>query len=564
MRRLLTGVAVGLVVGGGLAALFWWLRLGELRPWAAAVGVLGGGLGLALGWRRRWTDEDVALYLDARLEGHEAISTALELSDDSSEPARAVVLDRAQALLAGGAPRAARPRVLRRLHAVALIGAGGVLAASLAPLPPEPPPPAAPPGAEIVQDANLAGLEKIIALEKLEAVDAEQRARLDAIAREAKQLRADLAKGLEKREALARIAKLEDEIAKERTRFGDQANRAGLAAAIRKLEAHTAAKDAAEALGEGDLTEFDREMQKLASQAEAEARDAAKEALKDAAKAARERGAQELAEMLERELKQFERQEAEAEALRELGKQLEGKLSDQARRDLEEFGATGDPEAQRRLAEALEEALDGLTEEERQRLAERLQEKLEADAVSPLTREQLEELAKKLESEAGRKELEEMLKDLARQQPSADAERQQGLDDAERGGAEAQRRLGLVPLPQRGGAQPGGERQPGAKGDRGDQDGAGGPGEGGGEGEHGGKTERTEGDKLRAKADVALDPSVPLKSGTLGRAPGGKGDTANQQGTGVLGEVGDAEMEAVERSDVPEEYREQVGRYFQP
>jgi len=343
-------------------------------------------------------------------------------------------------------------------------------------------------------------------------------------------------------------------------RFDNRENRPGLAAAIRKLQSDPRLKQAAEALGNGDLTQFDSEMQKLANQAEQDARDAAKEALEEAAKAARERGAQELAELLERERQQFERQEAQSEALRELARQLEGHLSEEARRDLEEFGKSGDPEAQRRLAEALDEALNDLNEAERKRLAENLKKQLDDANIDPLTKEQLEQLEKQLDNPGGREELKQMLKDLANRDPSADAQRQQGLDDAERGGADAQKKLGLVPIPQQGGSASQGNQ--GDSSNQGDQEG--GPGEGGGEGEHDGKTDRVDSDPLRAKANTKLDPSVPLRSSTLGRAPGAAGDIANQKGTGALGEVGDAEMDAVERSEVPEEYREQVGRYFQP
>jgi hypothetical protein len=332
----------------------------------------------------------------------------------------------------------------------------------------------------VVQRAELAGLEKIIGLEKLEARDADQKKRLDAIAEEAKRLRADLRRGLEKREAQARIARLRDQIAAERSRFGNQENRSGLAAAIRKLQSHPQLKDAADALGDGDLTEFDREMQKLANQAESESRDAAKEALEEAAKAARERGAQELADTLDRQLERFERQQAQAEALRELAKQLEGKLDEQSRRDLEEFGATGDPEAQRRLAEALEEALDELSEEERQRLAERLGERLEDGTAEPLTEQQLEALEKQLRNEAGREQLKQMLEDLANRDPSEDARRPQGLDDAERGGAQAQRELGLAPLPQPGTAPSDPTTPPSQEGDTSQDHPGGEPGEDGG------------------------------------------------------------------------------------
>ena len=55
-----------------------------------------------------------------------------------------------------------------------------------------------------------------------------------------------------------------------------------------------------------------------------------------------------------------------------------------------------------------------------------------------------------------------------------------------------------------------------------------------------------------------------MHAATLGRAPARAGETANQLGTGTLGQVGPSEVGAVEGADIPEEYREQVGRYFEP
>jgi hypothetical protein len=46
--------------------------------------------------------------------------------------------------------------------------------------------------------------------------------------------------------------------------------------------------------------------------------------------------------------------------------------------------------------------------------------------------------------------------------------------------------------------------------------------------------------------------------------PGKAGGTANTRGTGDLRVVGPSEVDGVERSDVPEEYREHVRQYFQP
>jgi len=567
-RGVLAGLGIGLGVGAAVTGLLFFMRQGELRPFALALGALGALGGALFAFRRRFSDGDVALYLDARLDSREAIATAVELeraAPDVDQPARELVLSDAALALEQGDPKLARPHVLRAWHSIAPLGAGAVVWLSLLPLPAAPSGPPAAPGAETVQLSRVEGLDPIVALEKLAARDPAQQERLKRIAEEAKKLRAELAKGIEKRDAQAKVAKLRDEIAAERLSLGNDKNRAGLEAALAKLRAAPQTKDAAKALGNGDLVEFDREMQKLASKVEQEHRDSAKKALEEAAKAARERGAEDVARTLEEEQKLFKKREAGAQALRELGEALKGKLSEQAQKDLEEFGQSGSPEAQKRLSEALSDALGKLSDEEKKKLAEKLKQGLERqEGASPLSKEQIEELARKLSSPEGKKELEEQLKELAKQDPSSEAERQKKLDEADRGGAQAQRNLGALPIPTEspGGSGKGGDK----KGPSGKQNGSGGPGskKDEGQGSHEGSTNPVPGNELRAKADPRLLPGAPLQGSSLGRAPGRAGETANQRGTGVLGKVGPTEVGGVERSEVPEEYREQVGRYFQP
>lgn len=578
-RSLLSGLAIGLALAAAVAAALWWQRLGALRPLSAALGLVGVLVAVLVAARRRLSDADVALYLDARLDSKEAISTALELgaASEAADEARAVVLGDATSALDKGDKKRARPRVLAWVHALAPVGAGAVVYLSLIPLPPAPAAPPPPPGSSLVQIANLQGLDKIEQLEKLDARDAEQRERLKQIAEEAKRLREQLAKGMEKREAQAKIAKLRDDVAAERLKLGDQKNRAGLEAAVGKLADNKATKDAAKALGDGDLVEFDKQMQALANKAEKEDREAAKQALKEAEKAAREKGAKELAKALEEQQKLFEKREAKAEALRELAKGLKGKLSEEALKDLEEFGQSGSPEAQKRLAESLEKALQGMSEDERKRLAERLQKQMEQQpgGANPMTKDQIDDLAKRLASPEGQKQLEEQLKELAKPDPSQEGQREQGLGDAERGGAEAERGLGgMLPVPMQGDGQPGpgdkgdkgnaGNAQKGNQGDKGDGDGGPGSKKDFGTGDHKGNTAKLDSKGLRAKAGAKINPGAPMQGSTLGRAPSRPGETANQAGTGALGQAGPSELGGVEGSEVPEEYREQVGRYFQP
>ena len=70
-RRALRGVLSGATFGAALAAALslaaFELGFGELRWYAGVAALLGAALGWAHGRRRRWSDGEVALFLDARL-----------------------------------------------------------------------------------------------------------------------------------------------------------------------------------------------------------------------------------------------------------------------------------------------------------------------------------------------------------------------------------------------------------------------------------------------------------------------------------------------------------------
>ncbi|HTQ05921.1 MAG TPA: hypothetical protein VMI54_18800 [Polyangiaceae bacterium] len=561
------GAAFGAAMGGALAGLFWWLRLGTLRAPVFGGAVLAGALvGLFAARKRRWSNSDVALYLDAKLGTGEVITTAVE---GGETPARANV--REQATLALAEPKSGRtlPRVLTRWHGLLPLGSAAAVWLSVIPLPPAPAPPALAPGAEHVKKQDLAGLERIEALAELGGANPAQEERLKRLAAEAKKLREDIARGVEKRDALARIAKLRDDIAAEQLRFGDAENRAGLDAAVNELMQKELTQRAARALGDGDLTAFDAEMQRLATLTEKRDRDIAKQALEDAAKAARDKGAKGLAGALERQKAAMERAESKLDALKELAGRLGNGLDREGKEALGELERSGSPEAQKKLAEALDRALKNLSEDERKKLAENLRRELErsGDGGNPMTKKDLEDLARRLDQKGSDRELEEELRDLARRDQSDDARRQQGLGDADRGGAEAQRGLGAMPMPV-GGAGSGKDKPSGPQQEQAE---ASGPGQSGtgtghdeGTGTHDGKSAPLDVKELRSKADGQLLPGAPMHAATLGRAPARAGETANQLGTGTLGQVGPQEVGAVEGADIPEEYREQVGRYFEP
>jgi hypothetical protein len=167
---------------------------------------------------------------------------------------------------------------------------------------------------------------------------------------------------------------------------------------------------------------------------------------------------------------------------------------------------------------------------------------------------------------------------------SEESERQKALEDAQRGAGEAEGQLGggamPVPIAGEGPGKPGGKSGQGS-GDKGD--GKGGPGksakggkdgkgedatpghsDGGGPGDHDGQTGVVDGQGVKARANAKINKGKPMPGMVMGRTAGRAGETANTQGSGALGVVAPDEVGGIERSDVPEEYREQVGRYFQP
>jgi hypothetical protein len=565
----LGGASVGLSLGVGLAAAAWWLRLDAARPFGAALGLIGALAAVALSRRRRWGDSQVALFLDRKLDSAEAITTAVEIVPRADatdrEPARAAharILRHATVALTAAGGAALGPRVARAWHLSAPVALGAVVALSLIALPPPPPAPAPPPGSDVVTLDELPELDDAVALGSLESDDPEERERLRDIAARAEALRERLRAGMERRAAQAELAKLREDVAAERQRMGSGRERRGLEAALAKLGASAELADAQRALGDRDLTRFDREMERLATLLEERDRKTAEKSLEEAAKAAREQGAEKVARSLEEQKRLLGERAKRSAKMRELARAFGEGLGDEARRRLEALERSGSAEDAQRLADALGEALEGLNDEEQKRLAERLRAMAEQDrgeGDSPGA-EALEELERELATPEGRRALAERLRRMA-QDPmtSRDAERDGRLGDAERGLGEAERRLGgAVPAPG-GGGKPGpggnGEQRGGGATDR---------GRGGGPGKHGGQTPALSGSALRARADAPLNPAAGNPGSSPGRAPGRAGETANRRGTGALGSAAPDEVSGVDRSDVPREYRDQVGRYFEP
>ncbi|HVY45011.1 MAG TPA: hypothetical protein VHB21_03990, partial [Minicystis sp.] len=525
--------------------------------------------GLAVARRRRFSDGDVALYLDARLGSEEAIATALTLDVAGPTPARDVVIEHAEKALAAATPKQVRPRFLHAAHAAIPIAAAGIAYLSMRPLPAAPAAPPPPPGAERVKLSDVRGLEKIEQLGALDGRDEAQKKRLEKLAADAKKLREKLKDGMEKREALAEIGRLKDGITAERMSLGDGEERAGLEAAASKLGENPSLKKAEKALGDHDVTTFDQEMERLANRLEKEDREKAKKTLEEAAEAAKKNGAKGVADELERQKELLDQRGKKADALKELAKELGDGLSDEGKQALRDFERHGARKDEKKLEKHLEDALEKLSPEERKRLAENMKKKIASmgdDAVGPgPSKEQMKEMLRQLETDEGQKQLEDELRKMAEDDES---KREEKLDDAQEGAGETEGQIGgaPIPIPMQADGSGKGESGKGAKGDAGDK-GNGSPGhsdDAPSHVDHEGMTGVVEGGDVKSRANARMNKGKALPGIVMGRTAARPGETANVQGTGALGQVAPTEVGGVERSDVPEEYREQVGRYFQP
>ena len=86
-----------------------------------------------------------------------------------------------------------------------------------------------------------------------------------------------------------------------------------------------------------------------------------------------------------------------------------------------------------------------------------------------------------------------------------------------------------------------------------------------GTGSHSGHTNEVDTDgtlRSRARGPVNRAPGMP--GAAAGWSLGNANGTANVRGTGALGAAGPGEIDGVDHSDVPKEYRDQVKQYFQP
>jgi hypothetical protein len=600
-RHALTGAAIGLAIAILPAGVAWKTRHGSLRPFAPAIGVVGACVGLAFARRRRWSDTDVALYLDERLATEEAITTAVELRNESEldDPARAVVVGSAATALADGEAKKARPKLVRPIHLLVPVAAAALVYIARAPIPPAAAAPP-PPGGANVQLSNVEGLKRVILLGQASARDEDQKKRLDELAKDADKLKQDLEKGVPKREAQDRIAHLRDQIAAERLSLGAGQERAGMEAAQQKLQQTDMTKDAAKALGDHDLEQLDKDMEKLANEREKSDRELAKKSLQDAADAAKQSGAPNVGKALEDQKNHMESRGNRADLLHELQKGLEGSglESPDLKQQADSLDKSGSDKDAKKLSDAMGKALEKLTPEERKRLAEKLKEEASKKGVAPGDAQSMKDLADDLASPEGEKELEKRLKDLANQDDESDeAKRQKELDDAQNGAGGTEGDIGKqqpgdpgsdgtpgggapgdgppagqggqasgggqIPIPMPGNGS--GNGAPGAGGSSGSGAGGSGGGHDTGAGNHGGSTAPVpNANTLKSRARGPINKAQAMPGTQTGFVAGRAGGTAKTQGTAGIQSAGPSQVDGIDQSDVPQEYRDQVKQYFQP
>lgn len=595
LRAALGGLSVGLALAVPITTVAWATRHTLWIAPPLALGVLGALVALLVARLHRWTDHDVALLLDARLGTPETLSTALTLSDEAPRAARDAILAQARHALQRVGPEVL-PRVLRRAHLVVPVSLA-VTVTCLVASPPGTPaatPPAPRPVARVVQFESVPGLMTIERLRALDARDPAQRQRLEALAEQARRLREQLRQGMDPQAARQALSALRETIAREQRSFGNGNEQRGLEQAVRQL-ADNGFETASEALAQRDLETLDRALERVANAREAADRARARRALQQAAQAAEEAGAPGVAEALREEENLLHRREQRNSLLRRLAQQL-GR-DESVRRAAEHLDRYRSDESARDLASTLERALSQLSREERDRLTQRMREAArhaQRDSrAGNMGDERGSRRGGEREETPSADEIARMLREMANspqgegqegdsdggQQSQGGAsgagiplpvmtpgggagarQTQRALDRAMDGARQAGQQTGLG-----GNSQGRGQNGQSGNGSGANGQGGEGPSRGGGPGSHHGQTGAVQGDDaMRARAHARMNPGAPLPGNVTTLTPGHSGGVARVLRTGDLRSVGPSEVQGVDRSDIPAEYRDQVRVYFQP
>lgn len=540
---------VGAGLGVGLCALALALLMPDVPRWPTLVALAIGPLvGFVLGLRRLPPEQDLVLYVDRKLAAGEAILTSWELGDDlGAFDAR--TRERAEARLGGATPRDVRPRVLgQELWGVPFVAAQ-LSVAMLIPIPPAPGPA---PGPDVVQIEDSDILRRIERLEEARTNDPDQERQIEEIAREAAELRRLLDEGLERRDALDRVSELRERLQNARRPETPERRRAREAA----VEAMEDEPEMSGALSERDLEALDREVERAAARREAADRQRAQEALQRAADAARAAGDEELAESLLDRQRLLRRRSEQAELARQLAEAMP-ELAGGLERGLERLSRDGDGgELNQEMVDAMREAWNRLTPEERERLAEAMRNAPagrndrardgQSGPSQPMSADEIERM------------LRQALEDTDRLQMQCGGGGGGGIPVPGQGGGGGGQGSGGGGQGNGGGGQGGGEGHQGG----GQGQGGGGPGGGGGRGPSGGETRDLGSDEgPLARVRPVVRPGAPTVPTVDWINPEGQpvdvAGTDTATGAPVAGESG-----GIERNPIPEDYRDHVRTYF--
>lgn len=504
----------------------------------------------------------LALEVDHRLKADAAVVTAAELLLASRATAEGlperIQSDARKALDGRGARDVFAP--LGRRHHATLAGAVAlVIAALVAPI--RPARPTAPPRVVAkVKDAQTAEAARQVA-ESLEAAareDPDHARPVEAVATAARQLARDLEHGMSRDEALARMDELERSADEALAWARDERHREAANAALAELDTPDQ-RELRDALAQGDMSRVDEAVRRVADQREAAARRAAEEALARAAEAARSHGSNDLARALDEERDLLRRRGASNDLAREVARALGNTPGAQRIAEHLSRASQSDRELSRALDEVMREMDRTLTPEERRRLAEAMARM--ATQADPGTRANFERAGRAMTPEEARAAMRALLEQL--RNGSLDRTRAGGAARAGEGarGEMVRLRVGLQT-----GRTPGrgeGQGRNSANGTPGSTPGSGGHGSDHDEGHvpTAGSTRRANGQGFVAPVQASPDPTNPgLPVGSeLVDTTGAQAVTATPE---RLQQIAPSALQGLERTPVPEPYRDQVRTYF--
>lgn len=492
-----------------------------------AVGLIAG---LVRELIRLPSSNDIAFYIDRKLEAESSIVTTIELDEDDRQRLSDTV-ELATSKLSTARRRDVWPRFTSRilwLYPIAIpCFALVLLLPSIAPIH------STVPGIEEVQVDNPEALSQLERLAEEAVADAERQEQLEELAQQASTLRQLLADSVEQREALDKVADLSEAVEREIGRETADQRRAR-DGAIKALSTETTM---AKALAERDLPALDRAIERAAARRETADRARAQKALAAAADAAAGEGDQALSQLLASSERRLKRRSEQARLARELADampELEGGLS----RALESLERDGDgSQLDEALVDAMAQAWSQLTPEERQRLADAVRSAsidpgdghAQTDAGRPLTAE----------------EIESRLRDALA-----------NLDDLriQLGSGQC-----AMPMPSAGSGQSSG-RSTGSS--RGGQPGNGASGSGGHQ-EAPGQTQPLEGpNDLVVRVRPMQGQGAPSFSTVEWVDPRGSIDQEQGSALPAPGAPIEGSPGAIERASVPEDYEDHLRRYF--